>query len=94
MNKISLNEPTCESCRVFGYLEYAAYILRDIDVLFKYNCFEKAKFKLLLYRGKQKARDELCNVIINEGKSTIKVREKRRTRKRKRRSTRTKKERK
>ncbi|KAI9248460.1 hypothetical protein EDC94DRAFT_589446 [Helicostylum pulchrum] len=68
MAEIFLRIPTSKTSRISVYFNYVAYILRNLESILRYNGFNKSKDNLLLYRGKQKARAEKCNVLINGGK--------------------------
>ncbi|KAI9252577.1 hypothetical protein EDC94DRAFT_525780, partial [Helicostylum pulchrum] len=68
MTEIFLRIPTSKTSRIYVYFDYVAYILQNLESILRYNGFNKPKDNLLLYRGKQKARAEMCNVLINGGK--------------------------
>lgn len=48
--------------------QYVEYILTHIQALFRFYNFESAPFRFYGYQGRQRANDEMANILMNGGK--------------------------
>jgi hypothetical protein len=64
---------TVDMARITNYVKY---MLTHLDTLFEFYNYKSAKFRFHNYQGRQRANDELANMLIDGGKKYNKARRK------------------
>ncbi|KAI8967934.1 hypothetical protein BDF20DRAFT_897922, partial [Mycotypha africana] len=66
---IETNLPTCKTVHSeIQYKLYLSYVLRHIQSLHEFYGFNSAKFIFNDYQGRQRADEELANMLLDGGK--------------------------
>ena len=63
-----INTPTAKSVNLSTYLQYINYLLRHFQNILEFNGSSTAESRFHLYQGRQRATQEMENILINSGK--------------------------
>lgn len=85
IEQIESRFPTCKTASVNIYNEYVAYTFQHMDILFAFYSSQHAKTRFQNLQGRQRAQEELANIIINGGKKYNAEKRKNRSKNRKKR---------
>ncbi|ORE11873.1 hypothetical protein BCV72DRAFT_331883 [Rhizopus microsporus var. microsporus] len=81
---IETNIPSPKTSQCAAYLLYIEYILTHVGVLFTSYDYKTAKDRFYLYQGRQRAAEEMVNMLVHGGAKYNKKKRKKRNRKEKR----------
>lgn len=83
IEEIESNFPSAKTADITRYSEYVRYLFLHLETLFTFYCFDNdAERRFRAYQGKQRAQEELVNVIVNGGKKYNSAKRKHRRRNR------------
>lgn len=86
--------PTAKTVSIDRMMEHIRYMLMNLERLFRFYNYQSAPFRFYDYQGRQRANDEMANILLNGGKKYNKSKRKKtnrnKRRKRRRRKSRTK----
>ncbi|ORE08370.1 hypothetical protein BCV72DRAFT_323947, partial [Rhizopus microsporus var. microsporus] len=81
---IETNMPSPKTSQRAAYLLYIEYVLTHVGVLFTFYDYKIAKGRFYLYQGRQRAAEEMVNMLVHGGAKYNKKKRKKRNRKKKR----------
>ncbi|KAL1931690.1 hypothetical protein VTP01DRAFT_9833 [Rhizomucor pusillus] len=83
IEEIESKFPSAKNADITRYSEYVRYLFLHLETLFTFYCFHNdAERRFRAYQGKQRAQEELVNVIVNGGKKYDSAKRKHRMRNR------------
>jgi hypothetical protein len=68
MLNMFLDMPSAKTSHLSKYHAYVLYVLSNLEKVLQFNNESTAITRLYLYQGVQRAKDEMCNILINGGR--------------------------